>query len=85
MTHFTFSTRKTPVADFTNVGCSVDGCVINVVGNWCVRWQSSADYDVVQAAIAAISDDRWLCEDRSAPLTRMEDRFKGIQFVFDVG
>ena len=75
VTHFTFPTRKTSVADFTNVGCSVDGGVVDVVGNWCIRWKSSTDYDVIQAAIAAISDDRWLSEDSSAPLTRMEDRF----------
>ena len=85
MAHLTLTTCKTPIANLADVRCFVDGYVVDVVGNWCVRWKSSTDYDVVQAAVTAIRNDRWLSENLSAPLTRMEDRLEGVQFVFDVG
>ena len=62
MAHLSLSTCKGTFADLANVGRFVD-CNGDITCNISVRRESSVHYNIIEAAVATISYDRWFLED----------------------
>ena len=75
MAHLSLSTGKGTFADLANIGCLVD-CDGDLTCNFSVRRESSAHYDIIQAAIATICYDRWFLEDLSASFAGIKNGFE---------
>ena len=75
MAHLSFSTCKGTLADFANVGRFVDGNG-DMTSNFSVRRESSVHYNIIEAAVATLSYDRWFLEDLSTSFAGIKNGFQ---------
>ena len=83
MPHLSLSTCKGTFADLANVGRLVD-CNGGIACNSSVRRESSVHYDIIEAAVAAICNDRWFLEDLSTSLAGIKNGFQCMKCLLDV-